>query len=68
MTDTIILQDADTLLLLDADTIYLTFDAATVQHGGAKDEIHPETRRYWESERQRLKVLADDEEVLLVMS
>jgi hypothetical protein len=39
---------------------------ATVPASG-RDEIHPETRRYWESERTRLRVLRDDDEVLVLL-
>jgi len=41
---------------------------ATTQVGsGPKDEVHPETRRFWESERQRLAAIADDDEILLLL-
>lgn len=35
--------------------------------GGSKYEPHPDTRRYWESEAERFRVLRDDDELLCLI-
>ena len=73
MSFDVLLEDGTALLVESSDHLLLeavAVTATTTPGGGnkaAKDGPSPETAAYWESERERLAILRDDDEVMLLL-
>ncbi len=53
--------------LIGSGTIGDACGGTATQVGGNAWDTNPETRRYWESERARLRALRDDDDVMVML-